>query len=749
MSFRCEGGAGCKLVPYSPNGTSERPANIMPPFDDEVMKQIIFRKKCAVGSEDTQEIRKLIPIKNPLESGDFEPLCENGPFCFSDGKGHTGLNRDGYYRSGYDRDGFSRDGIDRDGFDRSGFNANGLDRDGFNRKGIDIKGFDRDGFSRDGIDRDGFDRGGFNRDGIDREGFHRSGFNSKGLDRKGFNRDGLDKDGFDRKGFNSKGLDREGFNREGFNCEGFNRKGFDREGFNREGFDSEGFDSEGFDSEGFDRSGFDTSRLDRAGFGRDGYDKEGFNKDGYNSNGISRKGFISPVKWKEIVKSTTLLPDHQSDWLAKSQYSELNEQDLEIAMDWANTEKSNDYTMARMLSARSAEKVAIKFYQSLGFEVNDVSIKQPIKISKRTSPNISEDSDDWKLYDLLLNGEISIDVKNARLPLNSKVSYVEHCVSRFKKNRDNQNVIIAGVLSPYLKLEDIKYPYIIPNELKIKYLGETTVAVICGLEERFSRRFFKLSLNSMNFIPRWMFEFPVKFYEKRNIQRSILKQVALETIPTIALCEKNGFNPIPAYLSSGINVPDVWIPELRDWQIDFYNRIRPRDDKVVSMPVLFLALLIHFLEALTQGNRVKEYEPIKYRQLFYADLPLSEIPQAPLGIFDPLGTIDSLIETLSILWNDKEHINLREFELFKFNGVGLLEGKRVHKQNYETILAYCGGFIDGKGKCGNNPLILGKHESCTECGKLICDQCGYCNSNCSMCEPRMQSAVNYPKGPVF
>lgn len=415
---------------------------------------------------------------------------------------------------------------------------------------------------------------------------------------------------------------------------------------------------------------------------------------------------------------------------------------MALATDWANEEKNNDYTMARMISARTAEKLAIQFYQSLGFEVNDVSIKQPIKASNNLPVNITDDSCDWKLYDLLLNGEISIDVKNARTPLNSKVTYVEHCVSRFKKNRNNEDVIIAGVLSPYIKLDDIQKPCNISCEANIKYLGETTIANFIKLEERFSKRFLKLSFNAMNFIPRWMFEFPEKFYATRNQQRSILQQVAIEQMPTIALCEEKGINPIPAYLSSGINLPDVWKTDLRDWQIDFYNRICPRDNAVVTMPVLFLSLLVHFLEAVTNNEKWKEYEPKKYRLLLYINLRTDKNLKMPLGIFDPLGTIESFIETLSILWSNKEHTNLREFELFKFNGVGLLEGKRRTKQKYETILAYCGGFIEGKGKCGNNPLILGKHESCPSCGKLICEKCGHCSANCQQCENRMKRTAN-------
>ena len=204
-------------------------------------------------------------------------------------------------------------------------------------------------------------------------------------------RDGYNLEGYDQQGFNRNGIDKVGFDRDGFNCKGFNRQGFRRDGYNIEGYD-------------------------RQGFNIDGYDKNGF-----NSIGVNRNGYISPAKWHEIIVAITHPPSYQNKWSAEESYSELNEQDLALASEWANTEKDDDFTMAKMLSARTAEKIAVKFYQSLGYEIIDVSIKQPVKGANNPTTSCSND---WKLFDLLLNGEIGIDVKNARTPLNSKVTYV-------------------------------------------------------------------------------------------------------------------------------------------------------------------------------------------------------------------------------------------------------------------------------------------------------------------------------------
>jgi hypothetical protein len=460
------------------------------------------------------------------------------------------------------------------------------------------------------------------------------------------------------------------------------------------------------------------------------------------NNGISTPFAI----WRKLIRYLFQI-EYQAIWYSRDVCLDLNADDIALAQKWAKDEINNDYTTARMLSARAAEKVAIKFYQSLEFKVSDVSIKQHVKWPNNQPNNNSQD---WKLCDLLLNDEISIDVKNARTSLNSKVTYVEHCVSKFKNNRNNQNVIIAGILSTYLKLDDIQSPDSIGDKSTIIYLGETSILSFSKLEERFSperlgKRLLKLSLNAMNFVPRWMFEYPDKFYESRNQCRLQFQEVSKEYMPSMQQCQQIGVNPIPAYLSNGINLPDAWKTVLSDWQIDFYSRIRPHSNTVITMPVLFLALLTHFLEALTKKEPWKEYNPLQYRQLLYADLSKSHDPQLPLGIYDPLGTIVGFIETLSTLWYYKDHTNLKDFELFKFNGVGLLEGKKLNQQKYETILAYCGGFIEGKGRCGNNPLIIGKHDVCKLCGKLICDICGHCNTKCSECSSHMIKCV--PRNP--
>lgn len=120
------------------------------------------------------------------------------------------------------------------------------------------------------------------------------------------------------------------------------------------------------------------------------------------------------------------------------------------------------------------------------------------------------------------------------------------------------------------------------------------------------------------------------------------------------------------------------------------------------------------------------YSPIKYKKFLFFERDKSFM--FPLGITDPLNIINSFIDTLNEVWNYKDQ--LKCFNLFRFQGLGLLQGKRHNSDKLETIIAYCGGFIDGQGKCGNTPLIIGRENTCELCGKLICPRCNYCSNDC-------------------
>lgn len=199
-----------------------------------------------------------------------------------------------------------------------------------------------------------------------------------------------------------------------------------------------------------------------------------------------------------------------------SAYLRISEHDKKLAKLWfSDSEKNFTYHQARMLSARFAEKIAMEFYESIGYEVRDISITQ-----------LTKKSEDWKLYDILLDDKIAVDVKNSRNPVSSQIRYVEYCIPRFKETRYGDQIKIAGVMSPYLSLEYLHEP-LKTNFLvrPIIYLGETTKQDINEISERFNAKNLQIKLDDKSILPPWIFSYPDRYYKKRNIELNALKSL--------------------------------------------------------------------------------------------------------------------------------------------------------------------------------------------------------------------------------
>ena len=111
---------------------------------------------------------------------------------------------------------------------------------------------------------------------------------------------------------------------------------------------------------------------------------------------------------------------------------ELDENDIQLVGEWYKPPLSSldrnflienygeNRELGRLLSARSAEKIAMDFYQNQKYvrEVEDISITQ---IKKNNDP----DREKWEKYDLNVDGR-PIDVKNSRQSPKSKDRYTEH-----------------------------------------------------------------------------------------------------------------------------------------------------------------------------------------------------------------------------------------------------------------------------------------------------------------------------------
>jgi hypothetical protein len=408
---------------------------------------------------------------------------------------------------------------------------------------------------------------------------------------------------------------------------------------------------------------------------------------------------------------------------------ELDDKDIQLSLRWYGAsefiprkqlvaEKENYRGLARMLSARAAEKAVIHFFERmLTGEIKDVSISQL---------NESVFQQDWKKYDISANG-IAYDVKNSRQARLNPSSYVEHCVPQFKQQR-GQGVKIIGTLSPYLRTnqvldhENISFS----TGKSVKVLGYVERPFLDRLAKHFTTDTFKLKFSHPyqdgTFLSPWVFDYPVSYYTKRDEGlRRIIETVSIED------WAETRYSPVPVYLALGLEPPAEWQQKMNyTWQVAFLQRMLTAYRKFgLTLPAVFLTVLTHFVDTVTSGKTAGDYSPAEYRKLLFSNSSLS----SPLFVHDPLRTVDSLIANLCVLWEAKS-CRIHDYSSFRLVSAGILRGSLAsHPAKEHTLVAYCGGKINEHVPCGNVPLVLGEHEPC-ECGMLICDECGYCSKGC-------------------
>ena len=408
----------------------------------------------------------------------------------------------------------------------------------------------------------------------------------------------------------------------------------------------------------------------------------------------------------------------------------LDDSDLQLVGEWCRPSRSDlhrtsliaarsrkDKELDRLLSARSAEKVAADFYRHYRKNVADISITQIDE--NRTS--------EWKKFDLYVD-DFSVDVKNSRHNENSPDRYTEHYIQKkFRHNAEYQNVTIAGIFSPYLwTYELLDEPESYHEYREIQFLGETTWKKLQKLKREFkdSVDFERADPTGISLLPPWVFDYPEYAYAERNEARKELKN-----FPNLDLLKGAPFefDLIPVSIAAGIHPTEILGNKvLEEWEQGFLAQLRNQIEKYgLSLPFLFLTILTHFLNMAHSPKTSSDFEPDRYRKfLFYKGT------DKPLGIYDPLKTIDALIKALSTLWTAEDRL-IRQFRMFRLISFNILRGKpESNEDSWSTLIAYCG-------VCGKNPLVLGESKHC-EYRRLICPACGFC---CPTCRGEDQAAV--------
>ena len=440
---------------------------------------------------------------------------------------------------------------------------------------------------------------------------------------------------------------------------------------------------------------------------------------GYKQKLTDRTRFsnLSEKAMNPNVRAHFSLPELDGDdiQLVGEWYTLLNNLDRTSLIELVKTNSKAKWESGRLLSARSAEKIARDFYRNYGKKVKDISITQ-----------IDENNNfDWKDYDLDVDG-LHVDVKNSRQSQKSKDRYTEHCIPSFKySRRTNQAVRIAGVFSPYILTPEVLEPTKYHESDEILFLGETDIEEQQKLKQEFKDLvgFERPKSPSKYFLPPWVFDYPEYAYTERD---NALKE--LKEFPSLALLKEVALesNLIPVGVAAGIDLTKILDKAALDhWEWCFLKQLRNRRKQHgLSLPFIFLTLLSHFLDMASSSKRVSDFNPNKYRKfLFYKGR------NKPLGIYDPLETIDALIEALSTLWTADDGL-IRKFRVFKLISFNILRGKsNLNDSSWTTLIAYCGGRLKNRSACGKNPLVLGESKLC-KYSKLICSACKFCCETC-------------------
>lgn len=416
----------------------------------------------------------------------------------------------------------------------------------------------------------------------------------------------------------------------------------------------------------------------------------------------------------------------------------LGSHDYRLCLAWANQNHVGnvlsagalvaligEYEAARLMSARVAELAAIKYYRAMGHQVIDISVTQ-IEAGS---------SGDWQEIDLLVDDR-PVDVKNARRSFSNEEWYVEHVVAKFKAERNSKkNISILGVLSSYEFASDIERA-----KGSCIILGEVSINEIRNLYKWTKVRFGTLidfqGMWDLKLQPGWVFEYPPEMYtdrmeiaeKARSSIRRLIDKLDPEDIRGFMWSLSTGWindENLPALLSNEKQ------SILSDIQKLFENVGRTR-------PALYMYTVGYLLEALADGRSWSLSGKLLYEMLEMPEWGDKNFSSTMLGLSDPLGYLHALFGIFEAIFSHVASTRI-SFKAFKLISPKILKGN-TSSGDWITLFAYCGGWIKEpfQVKCGNTPLYLGRHDNCLFCGYLVCDVCGFCQSQCELLTQRQQ-----------
>jgi hypothetical protein len=411
---------------------------------------------------------------------------------------------------------------------------------------------------------------------------------------------------------------------------------------------------------------------------------------------------------------------------------------------------SADWKLARMLSARLAEKAALAFYMRYDPPAAD-ALGDPREIADVSILQVTNPAEFEPEYDLAYPADGAhapprrMDVKNTWRSRRDGWGYERRHTVKKLRTLDGRDITIVGVLS---KPEPLATLLVAPAVATV--LGETDRTRIDKLENEFAIRTGRDALSLRITIrdtwspkdesygnrlanappqyrlPPWAYD-PLAVFQApraaalREVARALaqLREVDPDAAgPELRMCLMAGIEPAPARVqalsASGRALLDDW-------------RERAAQGPL-TLARLYLSLLRHFWAQVHRGAD-QAFDGEEVRSLLYVPgedggLDLT----SPLGIRDPLQLVSILVDALARL-SAHGTDELRTFTRLAFVGSGNLYGWRENDEERWTLMfTHCGR--DGASACKHTRLVLGREKHCRGCGRLKCEKCSFCDEKC-------------------
>lgn len=473
---------------------------------------------------------------------------------------------------------------------------------------------------------------------------------------------------------------------------------------------------------------FNLSAIDSGFIVRVGIDRSKLGEDADEViDGISRLGSD-----EDLIKEINSEIERILDSYSKVEYiaPQLSAQDFALVSNWSSRltyrtamtihdlEKMiGKYESMRLCSARQAEKVVAAHYDSLGFQVEDISITQ-----------LSPGSSKWRMCDLKVGGTW-VDVKNARRAFGNPDNYSEQFVKEFKTTPNDGLVRIVGTLADYQTINK----YLLGEHASILVLGQVTIYELEKMRAWITEYDSDLVAvqhftERHGFLPGWFFDFSDEFYSTRSTASQRIRRL-LKKIKTEYAFEKVFSDSCCAPFARA-----AWLDLIPDRDCIESKRFMPLFAEAVEQlgfnrRSLFVSLMLYALLHFRSSTELKidDLEKVIFPTHFNDRSDLVKV--VPLGLYDPAKFIYSFIQLLKILCKNAKK-ELTALKSFRLSGPNILRGRQDNGR-WITIISYCGGWnLYSNVKCGKNPLILGVNKICSDCGRLICDACGFCSKAC-------------------